>query len=194
MLTSTSSDLTASRIDLFTTVHKGLRWQMGRVMAALGSAQFSSPTGAAAVEELELFLKTIDQHTRHEDELIAPLLKLHSSDKFVAWQTEHRELEAFEAKLHRQIQDVRDSERSDPMIESKGLALYRAFARFAGAMLEHLDLEETTLMPLLWHTCSDEDIGGVMSRFLRTYGADAAQQHRQFSAAYTPAEKVKLGL
>lgn len=193
-MSNKTSESSPVRIDLFTTVHKGLRWEMGRVMAALGSAQFSAPSAAGVVEKLELFLQTIDKHTHHEDELIAPLLRLHYPDKFLTWQGEHRKLEAFEATLREQIEDVRDSGPSDPMIESKGLSLYRAFARFAAATLEHLDMEETLIMPLLWHACTPEDIGGVMTKFLHLYGAEAARVHAQFAAAYSPAEKVKLGL
>lgn len=189
VMQNTASSEYSSRIDLFTTVHKGLRWQMGRVLSALGAAQVSGPSSSLALDELEQFLVMIDEHTHHEDEMIAPLLKQHFSDLNLSWQAEHRELEAFETTLRKQIQEVRLSGSSN-----SGLSLYRAFARFASAMLDHLDKEETTLMPLLWQACSEEELGGVMKNFLQRYGAEAARFHAQVAGAYSQTERAKLGL
>lgn len=158
-------------------------------MSTLGAAQFPDASGSVALDELERFLEMVDQHTRHEDEMIAPLLGRHSRDRNLAWQGEHRELEVLETTLRKRLRDARDSATQD-----NGLSLYREFARFCAAMLEHLDKEETTLMPLLWQSCTDEDLSDLMKNFLHRYGAEAAQFHAHVANAYTPVEKAKLGL
>jgi hypothetical protein len=181
------------RIDLFTFVHKGIRWWLGSVGAMLGTVDFTSRGFVDRLDALTDLLGGLDAHARHEDTFIAPTLRARAPGRAAAWDAEHGAFERSERELRALISKLRELEPSHDT-GAAGLALYRAFHRFAAEMLMHLDREETELMPLLWDTCSEAELAAIMTSFKAECGAEATAFYRHNAAAYTPSEQALLGL
>ena len=185
----------SDRIDLFTTVHKGLRWWIGDVNAKLGASDLSD---AAALEDvlshLVDCLDALDAHSGHEDAFIAPMLDARAAVRVAMWHSEHEALDAMTLALRRQAQKLRELAPDHPRAAGLGLELYRAFARFSSEVLLHLDEEETRIMPLMWSVCTDEELVGIMSAFRARHGEDATRLYARLALAFTPAERALLGV
>lgn len=182
------------RMDLFATVHKGLRGWMGQVGARLGATSFVGPSRDDVLQELGELLQTLQEHALHEDTFIAPLLQERGTDRHLQWQGDHRRLGEAEISLRHQLEALMRLGGDHPVAEAAGTSLYRAFNRFVAETLVHLDYEESVVMPLLWATCTDDELRGVMQRFLDRFGAESAKFHKRVAAAYTQAERARLGL
>jgi hypothetical protein len=183
-----------NRIDLFTLVHKGIRWWLGSVSATLGAAEVTSRGFVAQLDAVADLLAGLDEHARHEDTFIAPVLRLHAPERATAWAAEHHAFEQAERELRAMLAKLRDLDPSDGAARVAVLALYRAFNRFTADMLLHLDREETELMPLLWARCSDAELAAIMTSFKAQCGVEAASFYRRNAAAYTQSERVLLGV
>lgn len=182
------------RPDLFTTVHKGLRWWMSTLSAALGAIDASDVPGREALlDDLLRYLDALDAHSLHEETFIGPLLDARGGTRVLAWHEDHAALEEMCGSLRRQAHALRTA---CDAAQTHGLALqlYRSFARFSSAMLMHLDEEETTLMPLLWSVCSDEELAGAMLAFRARHGEEAAALYARLAPAFTPRERDQLGI
>jgi len=183
-----------NRIDLFTLVHKGIRWWLGAVGAVLGATDFTSPGSTSALDAVEELLAMLDAHALHEDTFIAPLLAERAPERAAAWEGEHRRLAQLEESSRDQVATLRERGAAHASAGAAGLALYRSFSRLAAEVLEHLDAEETDLMPLLWATCTDAELATVMTSFKARFGAEAATFYRRAAPAYAAPEREMLGV
>ena len=183
----------SDRIDLFTTIHKGLRWWLGDLSARLGALDLADPIEAARLaSELIECLDTLDAHSEHEETFIAPLLDARGAGRTVDWHAEHTSLDAMASALRRQAGGLTSLQLPDPQRAGTVLELYRSLCRFASAVYLHLDDEETRLMPLLWATSSDEELAGVMSAFRARHSEESARLYARVAAAFTPRERALL--
>lgn len=183
-----------NRIDLFTLIHKGLRWWMGDVSAQLGATDFTDPAAATSLEDLIACLETLEAHSTHEATFIAPVLDARSPYRGQPWHAEHASLDAQAETLVRQARELRAAGATHPQATAIGLELYRAFARFTSEMYLHLDDEETRLMPLLWAVCTDEELTDILTAFRAAHGPESAILYARLATAFTPAERTLLGV
>ncbi len=180
-------------IDMFTTVHKGLRWWMGRLGASLGAATYTDADAQAVLTEVEEFLAALDAHSLHEELFIVPLLTL-ATDRAAAWRDDHHRLEALEGAMRRQIEGVRRLDPKNPSAAALGLALYRTFYRLAAEILRHLDEEEALLMPLLRTVLDEAELRRLVEDFQSQFGKEAMRLHARVAPAYNPVERARLGV
>src|SRR5687767_6756663 len=90
----------SDRIDLFSTIHKGLRWWIGDVSARLGATDPSDGEAYRAVLAQVLdCLDELEAHSGHEDTYIAPMLDARAATRAVAWHGEHEALDAMTRAL-----------------------------------------------------------------------------------------------
>jgi len=183
------------RSDLFTLIHKGLRWWMGDVSARLGSTnvQDASCLHDVVMELLDL-LEAIDEHGQHEETFIAPVLDARANYRSRDWHEDHVILDRLTASLRSQAESLLEGGAAVAQQPKLVLDLYRAFARYTAEMFVHLDWEETTLMPLLWSVCSDDDLAGIMAAYRAAHGAEAAVLYARIAAAFTSDERELLGV
>lgn len=183
------------RIDLFTLIHKGLRWWMGEVSATLGATNFRDKDRTEdALQELIACLAALDEHSEHEDDFIAPILDARTASRTAGWHEEHARLESAAAALRLQASELRALGVEHPRAEALGLQLYRSFALFVSQMSLHLDEEETKVMPLLWSVCTDEELLGIMTAFREQHGPSAALLYARLAPAYNVTERSLLGV
>jgi hypothetical protein len=183
------------RLDLFTVIHKGLRWWIGDLGARLGATDFTNAAEAIlALKEVVECLETLDAHSLHEDSFIAPVLDARAASRGLPWHDEHEALQAATTALRRQVQELVNLGPTHAHATGLGLELYRAFSRFASDVYLHLDEEETRLMPLLWSVCTDEELLAIMTAFRSRHAAESAVLYARVAAAFTPSERALLGV
>jgi hypothetical protein len=140
---------------------------MAEAAAALGSGAPGATDLAAEV------LHAIQDHGRHEDEFIHPLLRRH--------------LPAIATDLDHQHEAL------DDLIVATMAALtapdpYRPFQRFIAENLRHLDHEETVVLPLLWRAVPDHELAEIRTAFMTAH-PEANDLYRRWPAHLTPAER-----
>jgi hypothetical protein len=141
------------RVDLYTFVHKAQRFHMFRLSEKIGTTDFSVAleTHEAAQEVLHL-LEHLKDHAHNEEKYIHPLYQ------GVGATGEHfdREHEGLELEI-RKLESV--------IAEKRWSDLYRAYTRFLGIYLLHLDEEEAAQRDILWTKYEDKDLAAVFTRF-----------------------------
>lgn len=158
--------MSASRIDFYTKVHKGLRASLFRFSQQAGSVDYAQHQASVALSDsLDALLAQLTAHAGHEEKFIHPLLarKLDTNPL----DAEHAALDAEQRRLAHMMQELVAA----PEMHRRelGLAFYRALNVFIARYLEHLDGEER-MMPMLWERCTDEELAAV----LRAFGASRA--------------------
>jgi len=149
-----------SRPNLYSGVHKGLRLFMSETLATLGR------TDPADREELERALDQVrdllaiaSSHLRHENDFMHPALEACAHGASYRTADEHDEhLEAIEA-LHRDLAQAHAS--TGALVAPAVDALYRRLARFVAENFEHMEVEETHNMAILWDALDDAQLRSI---------------------------------
>jgi hypothetical protein len=90
----------ATRYDLFTAVHKGLRAALFETGALLARTDFAARDEAAlAARALERVLAFLDEHGAHEDAVILPALAEPSPELLVAIRDDHARVDGLQREL-----------------------------------------------------------------------------------------------
>ena len=167
---------TTGRDDLFTSIHKGLRFGLFGITVQAGRTDWADPAQVTDLgERWHGLLALLRAHGDHEDRHILRLLDSH--DPFATEPT---------ADQHRDLDDLLDdlANRYEAVLAAPGMApgldLYRDLARFVAAYLTHMHDEETRVMGRIWASCTDEEIAGARQRFM----ADMSPQVQALSIEY----------
>ena len=180
--------MTASTIDFYTKVHKGLRAALFWLSQRAATTDYEADEGVATLAlDLRDVLAKLSAHAEHEARFIHPLLE----EKLgAAFDEDHAALEMEQEEIRlafRSLAQAAARERS-----AGGLAFYRLLNRFIARYLEHLEREEAA-MPKLRASCTEEELFGVLARFAasRTPG-EAAADLAWMLPALSPAEREEL--
>ena len=145
--------MSAERMDVFKSVHKGLRRALFNLALQAGIADPGRPEERAALtlQAREVF-HFLEHHARNEDRFLAPMMEAKSPGSASRLKAEHADLGA----------ELEDLLRSLDALEAgapSGLhGFYLAINRFIGRYLRHLDEEETRLLPLLHGAFTDQEL------------------------------------
>jgi hypothetical protein len=163
---SGEEEMTSSRFDMYSLVHKGQRRKLFELTGRAGQlAADDAATRAALVADLEETLAAITEHARAEEAHFGPIYAE------VAPETGRR-LAADHGDLERELGALRAfvAESTRASSQAADLALHRALARFTASYLVHIDAEEAS-MPELWGHVDD-------ARLARTQAALVASHPR----------------
>lgn len=141
------------RVDLYATVHKGLRARLFSTAVELARCDFASAADARAA--LDVYRRTVAflrEHHAHEDRHIEPVLAPLAATIHAAVTAQHAAADAALAELD-VLADAGD-----------GPALLARFQRFLVSYLEHMQEEETVVMPALWAHYGDAELAAVRGR------------------------------
>lgn len=154
-----------SRYDFFHNIHKALRLGHCRMLAALGAHDFS---GEAQTLELLGRLKSMlalsRLHLRAENSVIHPALGEHCPGTSARAFSDHRDHEQAFAELESLIRSVEVA--TPRRRNTAGHALYRHYALFAAADIQHMNEEETELLALLHQSFSDRELVELEARMM----------------------------
>jgi hypothetical protein len=154
-------------IDLYTTIHKGQRKALFEISIEAGKADYANPESLDKLQEaLASFMEEMRLHALLEEKLIHPLLAERVPRGQIKLEEDHR---LMHKKLDAILQHL-DSLKKKPIdFEKRGaiaLELYRTWNRFIAFYLNHIDMEEEKIQPLLWELCTDVELSSVFKKFL----------------------------
>jgi iron-sulfur cluster repair protein YtfE (RIC family) len=186
----TTTEITRSRVDLFSDIHKGLRKALFDLSVQAGAIDFAQPEElahlAAAWGSVAAFLRC---HTEHEDDYIFRLLDGTAGARLLP-DEDHRDLDDLLDDLDGRLGAL--TAVPDP---AAAVEWYRDLNRYIAATLQHLHLEETVILPALWEVRSDEELSACRSAFLAaTPPAVTATTMDLLRAALPQATLRQLGL
>lgn len=144
--------MTNDRYNLYTYIHKGIRFELSDLLRAAGNLDFSDRDAAQAlVKRLRFSLQLMNEHAEHEDQFVEPLLQACAPHLARRVAATHKVLESQEEEvLH--LCDVA------PGNAAAGYKLYLALSRYAATQYGHMAEEETEIIAALWHSYSDDEI------------------------------------
>ncbi len=141
------------RVDLYVTVHKGLRARLFDTCIELARCDFGSASDARAA--LDAYRRTVGflhEHHEHEDTHVATLIAPLPGELLASITQQHEAVDASIAEL-------------DALADAGGGApLVARFQRFLVEYLAHMQHEETVVLPALWARYSDDELAAVRGR------------------------------
>lgn len=159
------------RVDLYTTIHKGLRVFMTRTLEAVGRMDAADAADVAqTIAQLRALLGLMRTHMHVENQFLHPALEARRPGASRRTAGEHAgHEEAFE-ELHSATLALERADRA-----ARGGAatlLYRRLSLFVGENLEHMHFEETENNALLWATYSDAELDRIHDALLASIAAE----------------------
>lgn len=145
----------AARVDLYSSVHKGLRAFMSDTLALVGR------TDADDAEELTACLAQVRDlvtvcrvHLDDENRFVHPAIEARSPGSSAAIALEHVHHEQALDALAARVGEASVADRPAPILAQ----LYRDLARFIAENFEHMQEEETHHNALLWSAYTDREL------------------------------------
>lgn len=180
------------KVDLYGSVHKGIRRALGDVLTRLGNVSFATRAAFEPVlDELESVLRFCDQHIDHEDVFIRPLVERKLPGAYGALDREHLEHTRDVLELRAYASAVRVAEGEDR--ELLGRTLYLRTSHFVAATLTHMIQEEEVLQPVLERVFSTEELAATHGALLASISPpDMVLSLRIMMPAMSPEERAGL--
>ncbi|HEX5313032.1 hemerythrin domain-containing protein [Aquabacterium sp.] len=151
----------AGRLNLYQSVHKGLRAFMADTVQLVGA---TDPADASerdkALEQVRTLLSICQAHLSHENDFIHVAMERRSPGSARQCQGDHVEHMAHINQLT-QLVSVADSPEQRADGGDAWLTLYQELSLFVADNLEHMMLEESHNNQVLWSHYSDEELGGI---------------------------------
>jgi hypothetical protein len=154
-----------NRYNFYHNIHKALRLGHCRLLAAIGSHDFTNADETAKlIADVRDFLVLAGSHLAGENREIHAALEARApgASAHAAEDHEHHERSFVELEeLLRAIETAPVSRR-----EQAGHALYRRYALFAAADIVHMNEEETELLHALHNAFTDEELHAIEGRIV----------------------------
>lgn len=180
------------RMDMFTSVHKGLRSVLFDTARRVARNDFRDTTSAqrtaAAVQRL---IGLLAEHADHEDRLVFPEVERLNAVVFAELHGDHvrvdglqREVEQLAARLPQANEDER---------LSLGQRLHERMNRLVAEHLLHMDREETTANRILWAHRTDAELRSLHGSILRSIPPARMKEWAEIMLpALSPEERAPL--
>lgn len=140
------------RVDVYVTVHKGLRACLFDTSVELARCDFANRADlGVALDAYRRTVAFLREHHAHEDEHLEPSLKPLPPEILATVTQQHAAADAALAEL-------------DLLAAAPGPALLARYQRFLPEYLHHMQQEETVVMPALWAHYSDDELGAIRGR------------------------------
>jgi hypothetical protein len=147
-------------VDLYRDIHKGIRAELFAVTSTAGSIDPSDRCDRAALaDHVSSVAAVLESHAHHEDAVIDPVLELHLPDLASEINDDHDRLELMFASIADLATAVVDPAPGDQRRLLQ--LLHLDLARFTSSYLEHIDLEERTVMQRLPHLIGIDEIAAM---------------------------------
>lgn len=153
------------RPNFYHGIHKALRLGHCRMLAALGSNDFSDPAKTATLlADLRGVLALGKGHLESENREIHTALEARAPGASAHAAHDHEDHGRSFAELEALIQAVESAPQSSR--DKMGGALYHRYAIFAAHDLEHMNEEETELLAILQQHFTDEELMAIEHRIV----------------------------
>lgn len=164
----------AGRLDVFRSVHKGLRSALSALVVQTGRTDaFQEEEVEALARKAGEVFRFVSHHALNEDRYLLPAMESKSMPQAAAMREEHASLEAELDGLRRELSRL-------PQAPDRLHPFYLALARFVSAYLAHLHQEETAILPALHARFTDAELG----EFSRLSVANTPPEDQAMMLAY----------
>jgi hemerythrin-like domain-containing protein len=154
------TDMSTPRLDIYASIHKGLRAFMAHSLVRVGRLDPHDPAEVAEVaEEVGALMDICAAHLAHENDVVHPAMESRRPGSAAGAAAEHQEHQ-------RAIASVRDLAARLGGDDEAAHALYHALSVFVAHNFEHMEHEESAHNAVLWDTHSDEEIAALHERIL----------------------------
>ena len=164
-LTAFDAPLEAVTFDLYRDIHKGIRAELFAVTEAAGRLDPGDEDELARFRRrLDALVGLLASHAEHEDRYLTPLLVRADASLAATVTGDHG---ALESRLGRIVQAVEAISRT--AASARRLAVHRLYlgiASFTADYLEHQDMEELQIMPVLATGVTIEELLAVHAEIL----------------------------
>ena len=187
----TAATMTANvaRLDLYGPIHKGLRLCMTDTLVKVGSLDVTdSAELSATLAQVQQLLDVCRGHLDHENHFVHTAIEARRPGASSRIAGEHEaHLDAIAA-----LEGDAAALRALPG-PAASHRFYRHLALFVAENFEHMNVEETTLNPLLWAAYSDEELEVIHQRLVASIApAEMALVLRWMVPALSPAERATM--
>lgn len=180
------------RIDLYASIHKGLRSFMADTLAAVGRMDADDAAERHdTLARLRALIELLERHARHEDDFIHPVLQARRPGAERSCGDEHDRQRGQLRALRRQADTVEAASGAERAVAA--LVLYRQLALVIAENLAHMHEEETANNAVLWAECSDDELMAIHDRIVEAVDAEEmAQVIRWMAPSLNPYERAAL--
>jgi hypothetical protein len=158
-------------VDLYRDIHKGIRAELFAVTSTAGHADPSDRCDRAALaDHVTSVAAVLESHAEHEDAALDPVLERHLPDLASTINNDHERLEAMFSSIVDLAVSVVDADAG----EHRRLMqlLHLDLARFTGSYLEHIDLEERTVMQRLPQLIGVDEVAAIHGAIISSIPPD----------------------
>lgn len=150
-------DMQPPRIDLYGTVHKGLRARLFDLCVELARCDFTNRSERAiALEAYRRAAGFLREHHEHEERFIDPLIRTLAPEILATVTQQHVLADAALAEL-----DVLSAAIEGANASAQGSAMLARYLSFLVDYLQHMQQEETVVLPALWQRYPDSELAMV---------------------------------
>lgn len=154
-----------TRMDLFATVHKGLRAQLYATSARMGRTDFSDAAeSAAAVDAARRLVGLLTEHSEHEDAVLMKVFAELSPELHADLRTDHARVDG----LHKEILGIADrlAEAAGAERVALGRRLHERLVTLVAEHLQHMQREEVDGNRVLWAHHDDDGLRAIHGRVM----------------------------
>lgn len=151
------------RQDIFSFIHKGLRSMIYDQGKKLMQTDFADQDAVwKELNNLEHSLNLLEDHGKHEERHVFPAIKEQASDMVDDFTGQHRNIDRRISAVQNSLSRIKGIKNVEERIQ-EGEKLNRIYNDLAAYYLEHMNREETEMLPATWQFLSDEEIGNLRS-------------------------------
>jgi hypothetical protein len=148
------------RVDLFITIHKGLRAQLFELAADAARVDVTStPAVDAIADKVERVLAFLDEHASLEDRFVIPQVRALDPDLADELARDHRALDAVQTEVGLAADAISLADLSQRPLA--GAQLARVINHLVAVQLLHMNREETEVNATLWAGLDDATLAGL---------------------------------
>lgn len=153
-----------TRVDLFTTIHKGLRAALFSAAEHVDRADFGSPAAAAAVAGgIGRLSALLDDQARHEEREVVPHLARIAPELAGDLLSCRSRLRGLEQELVRTAARLAGADEAGRL--SLGRRLHDRFGPFIADHLRLMERIEVAVQRMLWANRKDDELAAIERRF-----------------------------
>ena len=185
------------QLDLYASVHKGLRHAMQSALTQLGRMDATDPQDVAeTVAPLRDLISWLEKHLEIEERFVHTAIDKKRPGAVAEIRKEH---EGHQRDFVLLLADAVALEQAAPdaVQERKALAhhLYLSFSRFVGDNLVHMAHEETHVNALLWDLFTNDELQAIFGQIMASESPEQLMRGtRWILPALDPEQRAKLVL
>lgn len=139
--------------------HKYLSFAVSELERTIAKVDFTSLGQVVELRQrFEGLMALMSGHAEHEDKAIHPLLKVKSPKVYETIEREHERHAKAIQNLKVALDKIDPAGEESDVVITQGYQFYLSFRKFVGINLEHLDHEETVIMPEIHKHYTDQEL------------------------------------